>query len=522
MCLFACLVETIHYVLKEFVRMKYFIDNVKSNWKSGITVSLISLPLAVMLAVASGATPVQGVITALWAGLVAAIVGGSNYNIIGPTGALSGLLASYALLYGAQVLPTLAIMSGLLLFGAYWFKLERYLVFIPSNTVTGFVLGVALIIIFNQTNFACGINPGIVHESFIANLIESFKNIALLNWVSVTVCAASIGLFWVCLKLFSGIPPALIISPIGIVFGYACHNGYVPLHIDILESKFASLSPVLWNPVQLVLIPQLIVPAFAIALIALIETMVSARIADQMTQTKHDGPQEVMGLSLANIASGFAGGIPATAALARTSLNIKSGCTHKMSSAICSISTGVISLVLLGFFRYMPLAIIAALLIIVGFNMIEIEHFKKIFAASKSQFAIALGVAFITVVFDPIVGILVGASVSMLAMMHAMTEAHVVVKSPIALTDHEELLDADTLVYEIRGHLAYINAQAHMARFEKDMPRHKNIVIDMRSVCFIDADGIQVCHDIVALLKKHDKSVKVLTGTRGGSTLEHA
>lgn len=490
--------------------MHCFIDNVKTNWKSGVTVSLISLPLAVMLAVASRATPVQGVITALWAGLVAAIAGGSNYNIIGPTGALSGLLASYALIYGCQVFPTLAVMAGILLLIAYWFKLERYLVFIPSNTVTGFVLGVALIIIFNQTNFALGLSPAIVHESFIANLIESVKHISLLNWISVTVCAVSIGFFWICLKLLPGIPPALVISPIGILFGYLCHNGYMPIKIDILESKFASLSPALWNPVQLVLIPQLIVPAFAIALIALIETMVSARIADRMTHTKHNESKEVMGLSLANIASGFAGGIPATAALARTSLNIKSGCTHKMSSAICSISTAVISLMLLGFFRYMPLAIIAALLIIVGFNMVEIEHFNKMYAISKLQFVIALSVAFVTVVFDPIMGIFFGAIVSMMVMMNAMTEANIAIRTPIALSDHEHLLEADTLVYEIRGHLAYLNAQAHMARFEQEIPRHKNIVIDMRSVCFVDVDGMQVCRDIVALLRKHDKTVKVM------------
>ncbi len=155
--------------------MTSFSTNIKNNWKSGLTVSLVAMPLSISLAVASGSTPLIGIITAVWAGFIASIFGGSNYNVVGPTGALSGLIAAYAATHGTDGLPTLTVITGLMILAAYLLRLERYLIFIPSSVINGFTLGVALIIAFGQFNAAFGLYGLTKHESFFANVIESHR-----------------------------------------------------------------------------------------------------------------------------------------------------------------------------------------------------------------------------------------------------------------------------------------------------------------------------------------------------------
>ena len=492
------------------MRTLFFIKKIKENWKSGLTVSFISLPLAVTLAVASHATPVQGVITAIWAGLVSAIIGGSNYNIIGPTGALSGLLSSYTIIHGQHILPTLAIMSGIFIFIAYLLTLEKYLVFVPSCTIHGFVLGVALIIIFNQLNFALGLLRIPLHESFLKNLIETGKHIPELSLASLILFICSLSILYALTKIIPTIPGAIIISPFGIMFGYLSSQNIIALHLNTLETKFANLHARILIPGTYTYSAKLVIPAVTISIISILETMISARIADGMTKTKHNKNKEMLGLSLANIACGIAGGIPATAALARTTLNIRSGATHKMSSGISSIFVIFISMMLLNYFKYMPLAIVAAILTMVGFNMIEVHHFKRMFKTDRTNFIIALLVATVTVLEDPIIGILLGATISMLIFMKKLSTGQYELnrtKLPSHLPAH---VQADTFIYSIKGELAYINAQSHVARFEKQIPHHKNIIIDLREISFIDQDGIEACEEIVDILHHEKKSVRII------------
>lgn len=487
------------------------IDNVKNNWKSGIAVSLISLPLAVTLAVASHATPVQGVITAIWAGLVASILGGSNYNIIGPTGALSGLLASYTITHGIQVLPMLALLSGFFILIAYMFSFERYLFFIPSSTIVGFVCGVACIIICNQFNFALGLSNIPTHESFIANLMETCRHMGTINPWALILFISTVILLFVLARLVPHIPGTIIISPFALALGYLIsksNNGY---SIATLQSKFADLHPHLNLPFSTDFSFSLIMPAVTIALISILETLISARIADGMTKTKHHQGKEMLGLGVANIASGIAGGIPATAALARTTLNIKSGCSHKASACISSIAIIVISFIFLEYFNYMPMPVIAAILTLVGLHMIEYKQLKKLCILDTTQFVITLLVAAITVIVDPIIGILCGTTISMILFMKKHCQGHFNINcQSSALPLAPYYTSPDTVVYSITGPLAYINAQSHIQQIEKHAVKHKNIVLDLRAVSFIDHDGVEACQEIVALLKREQKSVNII------------
>lgn len=482
------------------------------NWKSAIAVSFISMPLAVSLAVASHATPVQVVITAIWAGLMAAIFGSSNYNVIGPTGALSGLLSGYCIIHGAHILPTLAIISGLMIFIAYCAGLDKYLAFIPSGTIAGFVLGVACIIIANQMNFACGLHDLPTHPHLLANILESFKHIFSSSLSSCLIFLLVFGLLVFLSKVVPQIPGALIICPFAIAFGFLTSRNIIPLHLDTLESKFSSLTPHIYNTWSFSFSWSLIIPALTIAIIAILETMISARIADDITKTKHNKNRELLGLSIANIFSGLAGGIPATAALARTTFNIKSGCTHKMSAGASSICIIIISFIFLSFFKFMPLAAIAAILTLVGINMIDVEDFKTMFRKDRTNFCIALAVALVTIVEDPIVGILLGATASMLVLMKKMSTGlyelnHIHTLSHIPQTAY---LPADSFVYSIKGALVYVNAQAHVERLEKQVIEPNHVILDLNAVSFIDSDGFHACEEIIELLKTKNKQVRII------------
>lgn len=502
------------------------LKKLRENWKSGLAVSLVSIPLAISLAVASHTTPVVGVITAIWAGLMASIFGGSNYNIIGPTGALSGILATYAITNGSGILPTLAIMSGILILVAYFFKLERYLIFVPASTINGFVLGVAFIIILNQINFAIGLSNLPQHESFIGNVVESLKNITNSSLLTFAVFL----LFTILLFLFSkklpSIPGAILISPFGIMLGYLSSKNIVPFQLQTLESKFGEITPQLFSPQNVHFMPSLIVPAFTIAVISILETMISARIADGITKTKHDKQKEMLGLSLANIVCGFAGGIPATAALARTTLNIKSGATNKISAGISSSFIILISFLLISFFKFMPLAVVASILTAVGVGMIEKEHLVRMYKIDKTNFLLAIIVALVTIFEDPIIGILLGATISMLMFMEKVSQGQFELtedasnllkqiqqkKLELNLQEQNSIQNQspEIFIYSIKGVLAYINAQAHISRFEKQLPSHKNIILEFRALYFIDQDGIDAFEEIVELLHLKNKNVWVV------------
>lgn len=487
------------------------------NWKSGLTVALVAMPLSISLAVASGTTPVIGIITAIWAGLIASIFGGSNFNVVGPTGALSGLIAAFAVTHGSQDLPTLTIVSGVIILTAYALKLERYLIFIPSSVIHGFTIGVAAIIAFNQLNPALGLYGLPKHERFFENVIESFKHASDLSIPTLIIFSIFLALLFIARKFFPKIPGALLLSPFGIVLGYISSIGFFPYKLATLGSVFGDLTFSLVHTYSFNFSSGMLFTASAIALVAILETMLSAKIADGMTHSKHNERKEMLGLGLANIAAGLAGGIPATAALARTSLNIKTGATNKISSSIASIGLACISFFLLAFFRFIPMAVIAAILVFVAILMIEKEHIIKFYTYQRSGFFLSLFVAAVTFYEDPIVGIILGTAISLLLFIEKISHGHFdiklntfeegIVKSISGDQLREIQENADILLYSIEGKLAFINSRAHIDRFEHHLQHYKIVIIRLRSVYFIDLDGAEALDEIIEIAHKRDQKI---------------
>jgi sulfate permease, SulP family len=494
------------------------------NWRSGLAVALVSMPLSISLALASGATAQMGIITSVWAGLVAALLGGSDFNIAGPTGALSGILASYALLHGVHTLPILAIITGIRILVVYVIRLERYIVLIPASVLHGFTLGVALIIGLGQLNAALGLTNTQGRGSFVENLAESFAHIGTTSVVALATTILGVVFLLSAVRLIPKLPAITILSTAGIGLGYMSARGIVPFSLATIMTKYGAIGHglvALPKLSGLVVDSGLFMTAATVTVVAILETLISGKIADGMTHTRFDQRKELFGLAIGNIASGVFGGIPATAALARTSLNVKAGAKSKWSGIISSAIVGVVSLILLPYFQYLPLSVVAAILIYVAINMVEAEHFRKLLKVSKRSFSLALLVATLTVTWEPLFAIGTGTVIALLIFVDRLSEANVEISvndadvrlvSRIHGSELPELEHEDsTIVYRFAGELIYINAQAHMTNLENIHEDTKALIFSLRNLYFIDMDGSDMLAEIIDDL--HDKNIMVfLTG----------
>jgi sulfate permease, SulP family len=497
------------------------------NWKSGITVSIVSVPLSLALAISSGATPTQGIITAFWAGLIAGIFGSSNFNIIGPTGALAGMLMTFAFTHGYQILPILAILSGILISIAYLFKFDKYIIFIPQAVIHGFTLGVAFIIGLGQLDNILGITNISKTDNFISNIFRILKNIHHTNWLIFLAFIASISFILIWNKKNPKIPGAGVIAFIGIIF--MLMTKYFSFSIDILTigDKYPSIHASLFeNPFSQVKLnvffqKDVWVIAIAVAVISILETLLSGQIASLMTKTKFNRNKEILGLALANIASGVFGGIPATAALARTALNIKSGANHKTSAIINAIFIGIISIFFINFFKLIPMFIIAAILVVVAINMVEKKHFIHLINNGKTAFFISLFVALLVIIEDPITGIIIGSIIALLVFVnkvaYGQTEIEIwkngTIKEIVLKNEFikKTEIDSDLIVYKISGTLTYINMPAHLETANK-IKDNQYVILSLRHAFYADVDGIDYLGGIIEVLKKNNNQHILLSG----------
>lgn len=494
--------------------------NIKRNWKSGITVSLVSIPLSISLAVAANSTPIMGIITAFWAGLIASMLGGSNYNIVGPTGALSGILAMFAITYGVASLPALAIMSGIIILIFFVLHFERYIILIPSSVIHGFTLGVAFIIGLNQLNSAFGLQGLVQHEKFISNVMESFSHLGQFDSSTAILFLGTLVILFVFLKMIPKIPGPIIVAPIGIFLGYLSEAGIIGAKFQTLHSKFGNIigSKIFQMPSMSFdfLDTNLLKASLAISVVAILETLISAKIADNMTKTKSNHRKEMMGLGFANLASGIFGGIPATAALARTSLNVKSGATSKISATVSSIMIALVSVIFISYFKYLPMAVVASILVYVAFRMVEAEHFKHIYVHNKSAFGLSIVVALITVIQDPIIGILVGSVISLLIFVNHFSKAQseiiinkdrkMVAKIQTLKFNEIEKHGGDVIVYRFAGQMNYINSQSHLENLNKINDAH-TVILNFRNLFYIDVDGLDCLKEIIEIMKIKGRKV---------------
>ena len=445
--------------------------------------------------------------------------GGSKFNIVGPAGALSGILATYALMYGAGALPIIAIGAGLLTLIIWGLRWDKYLIFVPSSVIHGFTLGVALTIGFGQLNFALGLSGLPAHEHLYQNIAESFAHIGNAYWISIAAFITGLGVMFGFLKWKPRVPGAVVLALVGIVVGFFASTGVLPFSIPTLFSKYGDLSLSLFSlPTfsQSMLSLDILKASAVVGFVVVLETLISAKVADGMTKTKFNQRREVLGVGLANIASGIFGGLPASGVFARTAINVKSGATSRWSQGLNAVLVALIAIIFLPYFKYLPLPIIAAILVFAAIRMVTREHFARLYRHDKAAFWNAMAIAAITVVYDATAGILVGMLVALFVFARRLSNAqcHITSSDGIQqrvvgeLATETEQIKGQTVIYRFGGELTYITAKSHTERIGQ-ITGEKAIILNFKNLFYIDADGVEALEEIAEDLARRNHQVYI-------------
>ena len=501
------------------VMKNYSKDQFVKDLISGIIVAIIALPLSIALAIASGVGPEKGLYTAIIAGFCISFFGGSRVQIGGPTAAFVVIIYGIIARYGTDGLIVATIMAGIIMIIFGICRAGNLIKFIPYTITTGFTAGIAVGIAVGQLKDFMGIDMGALPSEFIEKVSAIAKNITKLNWVAfaIGVAALLINIFWP--KLMSLLPeklkyvkiiPGSLISIIVTTVLVKCFALNVNTIGDLYEVS-AKLPAFTVPKVSFSLVKELISPAFTIAILASIESLLSAVVADGMIGSKHRSNAELVGQGIGNIMSGFFGGIPATGAIARTAANIKNGGRTPVAGMVHSITLLVILLLLMPYASWIPMPALAAILIMVAYNMSGIGNCIRLCKKAPKSDIIVFALTFLlTVFFDLVVAIEVSMIVAAALFMKRMADTTDVKSWKYIDPDEEDDPDSiglrvvpdRTAVYEITGPMFFGMTDKIMELINdtaKDV-----IVLRMRAVPAIDARALHALFDIADRCKKEN------------------
>ncbi|MFN7929815.1 MAG: sulfate permease [Blastocatellia bacterium] len=481
-----------------YSRQQFFADLI-----AGLTVGIVALPLSIAFAIASGVKPEQGLYTAIVAGFVIAVLGGTRAQISGPTGAFIVILYGIVSKYGYDGLVIATLIAGAILIGMGVMKMGALLKFIPYPVTVGFTSGIAVIIFSSQIRDFFGLQMASVPAEFIAKW-SAYKTAApTLNWQTTLVGLISLVIVFVWPRVTARVPGSLVAIFLLTVVVQAFH-----LPVETIGSRFGEVPnhlPVPHFPhVTWTLIQQMFQPGLTVALLAALESLLAAVVADGMMGTRHRSNVELIAQGAGNIASVLFGGIPATGAIARTAVNIKSGARTPVAAIVHS---AVLLLILLVFGKYaalIPMASLAAILIYVAYNMSEWHTFVRLLKAPKSDVVVLLATFLLTVLIDLTVAIQIGVLLAAFLFLKRMSdETHVrLVTESLREEDETEARDISDLkvpagieVFEIYGSLFFGAIEHFKEAIQRIEAPPKAVILRMRNVISIDASGLQSLED---------------------------
>ncbi|WP_445956864.1 SulP family inorganic anion transporter [Yeosuana sp.] len=481
---------------------------------SGLIVGIVALPLAIAFAIASGVSPEKGIITAIIAGFIISGFGGSRIQIGGPTGAFIVIVYGIVQEFGVNGLTIATFMAGFIIIGFGLARLGNLLKFIPYSLIVGFTSGIALIIFSSQINDFFGLHIAKVPADFIEKWTVYFKNFDKVNWYAMVIAGTTILITLYFQKLFKKIPGSIIAILLSTVV-----VKYFNIPVDTIASNFGEIPNHFSMPslpkVNYETVKSLIQPAFAIALLGSIESLLSAVVSDSMIGGKHRSNMELIAQGAANIVSSLFGGIPATGAIARTATNVKNGGRTPIAGITHAIVLLLIMLLFAPYAKLIPLSCLAGILIVVAYHMSEWRQFKSILRGNRMDIIILLTTFFLTVIFDLVIAIEIGIVLSSFMFMKRMSESVQIqnISSENSNGEHlfdEELLDLpkDVLLYEINGPLFFGAARQFQETISSSHIQPKVIIIRMRYVPLIDATGFQSLKEIIKSYKT--KGIKVI------------
>ena len=492
---------------------------------SGIIVGIVALPLAIAFGIASGVSPEKGIITAIVAGLLISVFGGSKVQIGGPTGAFIVIVAGIINQYGIQGLTIATLMAGVFLIGFGLLRLGTIIKYIPYPIIVGFTSGIAVTIFTTQIKDLLGMQMTNVPSDFVEKWIAYFQHISSIDLWSTIVGLTSVIIIALIPKYSKRIPGSLVAIVLLTVVAMLLKQYAGVNSIETIGDRFSinsqlpdAVVPALsWETIK-----DLVTPAFTIAVLGAIESLLSATVADGVIGDHHNSNTELIGQGIANLVSPLFGGIPATGAIARTMTNINNGGRTPMAGIIHAVVLLLIFLFLMPLAQYIPMACLAGVLVVVSYGMSGWRSFVALMRNPKSDITVLLLTFFLTIIFDLTVAIEVGIICACLLFMKRMSETTDVkmIYEEIDLNEDADMeqgnLEHLTIpkgveVYEING--PYFFGAGN--RFEDLMGRYghrpKVRIIRMRKVPFIDSTGLHNLENMCLMSQKEGITI-VLSG----------
>jgi len=502
-----------------------------SDLMAGIIVGIVALPLAIAFGIASGVTPEKGIITAIIAGLLISVFGGSKVQIGGPTGAFIVIVFGIIQDYGMNGLIIATFMAGIFLILMGVLRVGTIIKYIPYPIIVGFTSGIALTIFTTQIKDLFGLQIAEVPADFVSKWIAYFQHMGSINLWPLLIGIGSILIIVYTPKICKKLPGSLLAIIIMTVVALLLRNYAGITTIETIGDRF-TINPNVPTPevpkITWAVFTELMSPAFVIAMLGAIESLLSAAVADGVIGDKHDSNQELVGQGIANMACSLFGGIPATGAIARTMTNINNGGRTPVAGIVHALVLLLIYFFLMPLAKYIPMSCLAGILVVVSYNMSEWRSFKAILKNPKSDITVLLVTFFLTVIFDLTVAIEVGLLIACLLFMRRMSETTKVSVEKDAIdlnADSDVPYNTENLtipdgveVYEING--PYFFGVAN--RFEEvmnDVGKQPAVrIIRMRKVPFIDSTGV---HNLTNLCNKClKKNIQIVLSGVNGKVLE--
>lgn len=487
------------------------------NLVAGVIVGVVALPLAMAFAIASGVKPEQGIYTAIIGGLLVSLFGGSRLQIAGPTGAFIVILAGVTAKYGVDGLQLATMMAGIILFLLGISRLGALIKFIPDPVILGFTAGIGVIIWVSQWKDFFGL-PAVQGEHFHQKLWHLLQALPELHLATTLLALLSLALLlWVPkIPELKRLPAPLV----AMVLATALQSLFQFQGVATIGSAFGGIPqglPTLQLPeISLPRILDLIGPAFAIAMLGAIESLLSAVVADGMAGTRHDSNQELIGQGIANLATPLFGGFAATGAIARTATNIRNGGSSPLAGITHAVVLVLIILFLAPLAANIPLCALAAILFVVAYNMSELHHFKRMVQrAPRADVAILLCTFVLTVFSDLVIAVNIGVILAMLHFLRRMASS-VEVQQVVGEDLENELrgkgrghLPAGVLIYTIEGPLFFGAAETFERALAQTHSDPRLLIIRLKHVPFMDITGLQTLEEVIGQLHKRGIVVKL-------------
>ena len=487
-------------------------DHWRRNLLAGLIVGLVALPLAMAFAIASGVKPEQGLYTAIVAGALVALFGGSRVQIAGPTGAFVVILAGVTQRYGVDGLQVATLMAGILLIAFGLLRVGAVLQFIPAPVIAGFTSGIAIIIWVGQWQHFFGL-PAVQGEYFHQKLWALLQLLPQLQPTPTLLAIGSLTLMLLTPRLLPAVPGPLVALVVATVVVKVAE-----LPVATIGTTFGGIPSALpsWHVPQLSLdkLLELVRPAFAIALLGSIESLLSAVVADGMAGTRHDSNQELIGQGIANIAAPLFGGFAATGAIARTATSIRNGGSSPLAGLVHCATLVLIILLLAPLARDIPLCVLAAILFMVAWNMAEARHFMRMVRRAPPPDVFVLLTTFgLTVFVDLIVAVNVGVILAALLFMRRMS-AVVELEPQTAQQIQEQIeqaglteLPKGVMIYSINGPFFFAAVDNFERTLRQAHTRPAVVIFRMGSVPIVDITGLQALEAAVRQLQKRGTRV---------------